>query len=57
MKHYLVTKTVINQRGRVLSSETWSVCFETIAEMNYYMTGKWSMAEDNEIFVAVLINY
>lgn len=53
MKYYLVTKTIVNRRGKVLSIESWVICFKTIAEMNYYMNGKWSMAEDNESFVAV----
>lgn len=55
MKIYEVTKIVTNRRGRVISKETWTVAFNTIAEMNYYMNGKWSMAEDNESFTAVEI--
>jgi hypothetical protein len=53
MKVYEVTKIVINRRGRLISKETWCIAFNTIAEMNHYMNGKWAMAEDNESYTAV----
>lgn len=53
MKVYEVTKIVINRRGRLISKETWCVSFNTIAEMNRYMNGKWAMGEDNESYTAV----
>lgn len=57
MKVYEVTKIVINRRGRVISKDTWYTAFDTIAEMNRYMNGKWAMAEDNEIYTAVELRF
>ena len=50
MKFYEVTKIVINRRGRLMSKETWCIAFNTLAEMNHYMNGKWSMAKYNESY-------
>lgn len=55
MKIYEVTKIVINRRGRIIAKESWTVAFNSVAEMNYYMNGKWTMAEDNESFTAIEI--
>lgn len=55
MKHYVVTRIVINKRGRVISMEKYPVAFETEKEMTRYMNGKWETAENNESFVAIRI--
>ena len=53
MKIYEITKTTTNRRGRVISIEKWCIGFNTVAEMNHYMNGKWAMAENNESYVAI----
>lgn len=53
MKFYEVTKIVTNRIGRIVYKETWIVAFDTLAQMNHYMHGKWSMAENNESFTAI----
>lgn len=55
MKYYEVTRTIINNRGRLIIKEKWPIAFKNEKEMNKYMNGKWEMCEKNESITAIEI--